>query len=176
MIIRSIEQNSPYLERIREINTESFPIEERMRVDEMYNWNGKSEVLGFFENKELIGFTLILVNEAVVFMVLLAIDRQYRGQGYGSKALTAIKNQFSDRQIVLDYEEVTAHSDNYAQRRSRKQFYFRNGFHETGRYTILSGDRYEIVCSEDNLNETALLDIMALIHRHTPEFDERLVR
>ena len=174
MTIRTIEPSSPYLERIREINTEAFPIEERMRVEEMYNWNGKSEVLGFFKHEELIGFTLILMNEAVVFMVLLAIDRQYRGRGYGSKVLAAIKNQFPDRQIVLDYEEVTEHSENYAQRISRKQFYLRNGFQETGRYTILSGDRYEIVCSEGNLNETALLDIMALIHWHTPEFDERL--
>ncbi len=44
MFIRTIEPNSLYLERIREINREAFPVEERMSVEEMYNWQGKSEV------------------------------------------------------------------------------------------------------------------------------------
>ena len=174
MFIRTIEPNSLYLERIREINREAFPVEERMNVEEMYNWQGKSGVLGFFQHEDLIGFTLILMNEAVVFMVLLAIDRQYRGRGYGSQVLAAIREQYPDRQIILDFEEVTEQSENYAQRVSRKQFYLRNGFHETGRYTKLSNERFEVVCSEGDLNEAALLDIMALIHWHTPEFDECL--
>lgn len=67
MFIRTIEPNSLYLERIREINREAFPVEERMSVEEMYNWQGKSEVLGFFQHEDLIGFTLILMNEAVSF-------------------------------------------------------------------------------------------------------------
>ena len=96
MVIRKIELNSPYREQIRAINTEAFPVEE------MYNWRGRSEVLGFYEDDELVGFALILMNEAVVFMVLLAIDCQYRGQGYGSKALAAIKNEFPDMQIILE--------------------------------------------------------------------------
>ena len=176
MIIRKIELNSPYREQIRAINTEAFPVEERMSIEEMYNWRGRSEVLGFYEDDELVGFALILMNEAVVFMVLLAIDCQYRGQGYGSKVLAAIKNEFPDMQIILDFEEVNENSVNYAQRISRKQFYLRNGFHETGRYTKLGNERFEVVCSEENLNEAALLDIMASIHLHTPEFNKQLFR
>ena len=174
MIVKVIETNSHYLERVREINEDAFPVEERMSVNEMYDWQGKSEVLGFYENEQLIGFTLILTNETVVFIVLLAIDNRYRGHGYGTKALAAIRGQFPNRQIILDFEEVIENSANYAQRVSRKRFYLRNGFHETCRYTILSGGRYEVVCSEKVLDEAALLEIMSLIHKHTPEFDERL--
>lgn len=45
-------------------------------------------------------------------MVLLAIDRQYRGRGYGSQAFAAIREQYPDRQIILDFEEVTEQSEN----------------------------------------------------------------
>ena len=101
MIIRKIELNSPYREQIRAINTEAFPVEERMSIEEMYNWRGRSEVLGFYEDDELVGFALILMHEAVVFMVLLAIDCQYRGQGYGSKALAAIRMKTEMLQIMV---------------------------------------------------------------------------
>ena len=44
---------------------------------------------------------------------------------------------------------------------------------KTGK-TVLNEKNRPFACSEKNLNEATLLEIMSLIHRHTPEFDERL--
>ena len=169
-----IDSNSKLLNKIYEINDEAFPEEERMSVEEMFTFDIASELLGFIVDEKLIGFSLVLLNEKTVFLVLLAIDKSLRGKGYGSRALNAIMQVYPDRQFVLDFEEVMESAENYEQRLSRKNFYLRNGFHETGHFTVLCGERYEVVCTGSVLDEAALYPIMNAIHEHTPEFENRL--
>ncbi len=174
MFIREIYISSPEIEIIRQINEEAFPPDERMPVEEMFTFNIASTLFGFFDEDRIVGFSLVLLNGKTAFVVLLAIDKDLRGKGYGSQALKAMMQECPDKQFVLDFEEVTESAENYEQRLSRKNFYLRNGFYETGRFTVLCGDQYEVVCSGGDLEEIELYPIMSAIHEHTPEFDSRL--
>ena len=174
MRMRSIKQEEPAIEIIQRINEEAFPPDERMSVEEMFSFSIDSEVLGFIIEDEIVGFSLVLMGERTAFVVLLAIDKQFRNKGYGSQALKAMVQAFPDKQLVLDFEEVIETADNYVQRLSRKNFYLRNGFHVTGRFTVLCGGRFEVVCTGAQLDEADLHEIMVSIHEHTPEFECQL--
>lgn len=175
MHFEKIEPQSFALKKVQEINDEAFPPEERMSVEEMFSFAIKTEIYGFYDGTALVGFSLILSNKTTAFIVLLAIDKNIRGHGYGSQALQLIKSIYRDKQIVLDFEEVIDSVDNYDQRVSRKKFYLRNGFHETGRFTVLFNEKYEVVCSDETLQEHGLKNILSAIHQQTPEFEDTLL-
>ncbi len=78
-------------------------------------------------------------------------------------------------QLVLDFEVIDEQAENNTQRVRRKNFYLKNGFHETGHYTMLRDDRFEVVCSGGALREAALKDLLHVIHQHRPEFPDILI-
>lgn len=88
----------------------------------MFTFPIKYEIIGFFNKEILIGFSLLLLNSETVFLVLLAIDKKYSGNGYGSQAFRSIISKYPEKQIVLDFEEVVNTALNYEQRVERKQF------------------------------------------------------
>jgi hypothetical protein len=77
---------------------------------------------------------------------------------------------FSDKQVVLDIEELDPFVENYAQRVRRKSFYLRSGFHETGRYTMFNGKRFEVLCNGGPLDTERFLDLVLLIHDLMPVY------
>ena len=175
MKIVEIDASSPLLEEVRAINEAPFPDVERMPIEVMFTFPIDTDLLGFFHEDHLVGFSLILKNSTTVFVVLFAIDRQHRGKGYGSAAIQQIKARYGGKQVVLDFEEIADGAANYDQRVARKRFYLRNGFHETGHFTVLFGDKYEVVCSEETLDKVGLQSILTAIHQHTPCFEEQLI-
>ena len=52
---------------------------------------------------------------------------------------------YPDLLIILDFEEIDANAENNNQRIRRKNFYLKNGFYETGFYTLLGEIRFEVV-------------------------------
>ncbi len=172
--VKSINLTDKDIKAVEAVNNEAFPEPECMSIGEMFTFPIKSELLGFYDAETLVGFSLLLHNAETVFAVLLAIGRSYRKNGYGSKALQSVIKNYPNKQIVLDFEQVVKTAENYEQRVSRKRFYLRNGFYETGRFTVLFGDKYEVVCSREKLNEESLNEVLAAIHKHTPEFEETL--
>ena len=118
----------------------------------------------------LVGFIWAVSNERCVYIFFLAIAEQYRGRGYGTQAIDGLFRFYSDRQVVLDFEELDPASENYAQRVRRKNFYLRCGFHETGRYTLLGGERFEVVCNGGALDAEGFLDLVLLIHELMPVY------
>ena len=73
------------------------------------------------------------------------------------------------------FEEIDPNAENYAQRIRRKNFYLRNGFHETGHYTLLQEERFEVVCSTGTLHTEAFKDLLVILHANRPEFSDMLI-
>ena len=82
---------------------------------------------------------------------------------------------FSHLQIILDFEIIDESAENLEQRIRRKNFYLRNGFHETGRFTLLNGYRFEVVCNKQELRADAFMELIRVIHQYRPEFPEVLI-
>lgn len=160
-----------------QINEEAFPISERMTFDEIFDLasDTNTDVLGIYCNEKPIGFTVILKNTECGYIYFLAIDHRMRSKGCGGAAIQKMMKLYSELQLVLDFEIIDEKSENNEQRIRRKSFYLRNGFHETGKYTMLRGELFEVVCSGGELNKTALKDLLVIIHKHCPGFSDVLI-
>lgn len=169
--------NSKDKEYFEQINNEAFPVSERLSFDEIFAFasDTNTDVLGIYDDEIPLGFAIILKNSECGYIYFLAIDNRFRSKGYGSAALQKMTEIYSDLQLVLDFELIDENAENYVQRVQRKNFYLRNGFHETGNYTMLGNERFEVVCTNGELCKPALKDLLRILHEHRPEFPDILM-
>ena len=74
------------------------------------------------------GFFYVLTYNDLAYVFYFAIAEQFRGKGYGSHALTELKEKYPDKRIFLAIEQLDPAAENYDERVNRKQFYAHNGF------------------------------------------------
>lgn len=154
IILKAIEGSFPQLEKLAQINADAFPEVERMSVERLMELSAAEDfaLLSVFDGDALVGFTLLGVSNTCVYIFLLAVDKEQRSKGYGSLILQELKKRYAGRQIVLDLEGIDEQAENNAQRISRKHFYLRNGFCETGYFMDYFGIRFEVLCLEEKLS------------------------
>ncbi len=159
-----------------QLNEEAFPPSERMDMQDIFAFEEatNTDLLGIYDGKVPVGFSLLLKNDRCAYLYYLAIDQNFRSQGYGAMALKKIIERYPELQIILDFEELEPDAENLAQRIRRKGFYLRNGFHETGTYTKLWEQRFEVVCSGGEFRREAFQDLLYILHEHREEFPDRL--
>ena len=160
-----------------QINEEAFPLSERISFDEFFAFAAKTgaDILGIYDGMAPVGFFVLLKNTECGYVFFFAIDKSRRSSGYGSAAMKKLIDTYSEQQIILDFEILDENAENYAQRIRRKGFYLRNGFHETGNYTILRGDKFEVVCTGGELNRPAFKELIHILHASFEEFPDMLI-
>lgn len=160
-----------------QINDEAFPLSERMSFSEIFDFasDTNTDILGIYDAENPVGFAVLLKNEECGYVYFMAIDGRIRSKGYGSAAIQKMMDVYSKLQLVLDFEVIDENAENNEQRVRRKNFYLRNGFHETGNFTMLRDERFEVVCSGDGLRKAALEDLLCILHKHRPEFPDVLI-
>ena len=176
LTVRPLTAGDPAAASVSRINEEAFPPAERIPLAEMFGYAERADaaVWGFFENDQPAGFALTLRNDRCVYISYFAIRADLRGQGLGGEALRLLLRQFPGRQPVLDMEPADPESDNYEQRVRRRDFYLRNGVRETGRFTMLRGIRYAVLCAGAELDAAGFEEIVRLNHLLEPEYSEIL--
>ncbi len=162
---------------LNSINEEAFPPSEYMPSEEIFEFakNTDSDVLGIYDGGRLVGFILFLKNEECGYIFFLAVDKNARSKGYGGAALKALADSYPNLQIILDFEEIDENAENIEQRIRRKKFYLRNGFCETGRYTLLRDGRFEVVCNNGPLLVEPFKKLISVIHSQCPFFPDKLL-
>lgn len=120
------------LPEIQKLNTSAFPDIERRPLDPLLNdATGHSKVLAFFDGALFCGFACLLDTKKLSHIIYFAIEPTLRGRGYGSAALKAMCGMEAGKPVLVDIEDENEAAPNNEQRRRRKAFYVRSGFHET---------------------------------------------
>lgn len=176
LTVRRVTKEDPAAAAVSRINEEAFPPVERIPLDEMLAYGEKADaaVWGFFEDALPAGFALTLRNGRCVYISYFAIRADLRGRGLGGEALRLLLRQFPDRQPVLDMEPPDPEAENHVQRERRRAFYLRNGFRETGRFTMLRGIRYAVLCAGGTLDAEGFAGLVRLNHLLEPDYSEIL--
>ena len=112
----------------------AFPKEERPPAFIFFkNANRDTQDLyAYYDNDEFIGFASLTYYKDIVYIFFLAVSENKRNQGYGSKILNLIKEEYKDKVILLCYEEVDDKYPDNEMRIKRKNFYRKNGFIDNG--------------------------------------------
>ena len=112
--------------KIKKLFLTAFPPEERPPFFFLKRKAG--QMLVAKEDGRFLGFVHLVCHKDLVYLFFFALEASHRGQGYGSQILQLVKEQNEGKRIFLAREPLDEQADNAAQRRSRHQFYLRNGF------------------------------------------------
>lgn len=129
---------------IREIYENSFPKEERFDFEilEECSKEPKVTLVGITSDDRIVGMEfLVELPNSITYLMYFAIADICRNQGLGTEAI---------KDLVAEKENVMLCIERPVNRvtRSRKEFYLRNGLHETGVFIEDSGVQYEFLTSK----------------------------
>jgi len=111
------------------------------------------DFFSFYDDERMIGLAYLVSSQNLTFLLYLAVDRSFRSKGYGSQILQWIKGNIAGT-IVLDIDTVREQdAPDYEQRISRKRFYERNGFRDTGDQLLDDEEIYDVLACGDNYNK-----------------------
>lgn len=152
-------------EVLKKINEDSFPKEERIELEMLVRLGNKDsfDFKAVYDVDTLVGFYMVVVHSKSVYVFFLAVDENKRSRGYGSAILKLLQENYKEYQIILDLEQIDEMASNNEQRITRKKFYLRNDFFETGYFMKYHGITFEVLCSNDefDVNDfTKLLEIL----------------
>ncbi len=122
--------NKNQWKEIKEIYMEAFPKSERKPffIIKHSVKIGKAQIITAIENDILQGFAIIIPYKNMIMLDYLAVSHKTRSNGTGSKIMSKLCKQFSDKKIVLLIERIDGNAENNQQRIARRKFYIKNGF------------------------------------------------
>ena len=110
---------------------------------------GHYKCYGFYEYEQLLGYAYFVKTEENIFMDYLAVIPKYRCKGIGSKFISIIKEEFSEKFATLLAEvENPKYSLDEVDRFNRERrilFYLKNGFKTSDIETCVLEDQYSII-------------------------------
>ena len=120
-----------YKKEIKHLYVTAFPKEERAPIFVLYHKtkDKRNHFYAVEDNDECVGLVYTIQDVGMVYVFFLAIVEEKRGQGYGTKVLSTLKEMYPDSVITLMIEDTAdIDADNYTQRIQRLGFYKNNGF------------------------------------------------
>ncbi|MDD2955803.1 MAG: GNAT family N-acetyltransferase [Oscillospiraceae bacterium] len=142
------------LPRVTALMGRSFPANERMPLSTLLHRGGDASCfLAFYDGEEFCGFISLLTWRDITHILFFAMEETLRGKGYGSRALELVQERFAGQRIIADLEKEDGLAVNAGQRRSRKHFYLRHGYHESGISYRWREESYEILIRGGEISE-----------------------
>lgn len=127
-----LKDNKQYNKMAKKLYRTAFPKEERAPFFflKALARKDKAKFYGVCDGDAFVGLVYPIFYKDIVYVFYLAIEKELRGQGYGSKVLLAVKEKYAQKRIILMAEESTPNYSDYEERLRRKNFYYSNGFQE----------------------------------------------
>ncbi len=154
---------------VKKLYIEAFPKEERFPfIYLLYKEKrGHADFIALYDKGVFIGLLYLVYHKDNVFLFFFAVDKFYRGRGYGSKILKALLHKFNDKKVMLFIETTKGKYENIEERINRKHFYEKNGFKDAGFEITEKGVTYELMCSK---NELKIDEVKSLVKKFFGRF------
>lgn len=186
--LRRVRKDSRDYEQVKKLYRRSFPLAERAPFLQLMHWSDghRAQMYALYDESALkrgqcgkenvdsdegarlgesvdewIGLAYFVRYQDILYLFYLAIDESRQGSGYGSALLTAVRRHFTGMRVILNIEEVADTATNYKERRKRKSFYEKNGFHGMG-YTVKElGVVYETLGMGETVTKSEYIALMS---------------
>ncbi len=173
MILKRIDRHYDSIREIRRLYDASFPDDERIPFSRLLNTLSQERVLYACQDDDNdVGLLFLFIDEDLIYLSYIAVEENRRHHGYGSHIIEALRKLHPDYRIVLDIEEVIPDSDNYQERKSRRDFYIHNGFESTGIYYHIYGVDYELLACNGSVTQSQW---HKLIRKHWGSFADTAI-
>ena len=160
--VESITKNSKEVDNIKELFYKSFPKNEQMPLWFLLQKARMDFVdfLAIYDDNVFVGFTYLVTNKNLTFVLYLAVNDKIRSKGYGRRVLSVIKKKYPNNRIILNIEAIDETSSNYEQRVKRKNFYTRNGFKNSNLVIKESKVLYEVMINNNDVTKEEYYDLI----------------
>lgn len=119
------------VKHFNDIYLEAFPKSERYEISTLQKWENKFLKPYFIkENSEIIAICVFIENKESTYILYLAVKKEFRNKGIGTKILDIIKEHYSTNPIIFSIEDPS--SSLIASK--RYNFYLSKGFFDTNFY------------------------------------------
>ncbi len=132
---------------IKSLYKTAFPKDERAPfffIKRRY-LQGRADLLAAFDGDKFTGFCYIVCHGDFAYLFYLAVEENLRGKGTGSGIISLVKEKYAGKTIFLAREPLDKDAENYGQRVSRRAFYLKNGFEDTGLQLKEAGVVYDVM-------------------------------
>lgn len=121
------------------------------------------DFLALVDGEKFAGYMVVQTYKNLAYLFFLAVDGKCRSKGYGSEAIRLFKEKYPAKNHAVDIEMMEENAPNVAQRKSRRNFYLRNGFKVTGLFLNYLGENYEVLSLEDDFDKAGFKEMMGTI-------------
>ncbi len=151
--VKRIKRRNKDYKNIEELMLKSFPKDElfSFRLLNFLSKRRNCNYLSYYDQNKLIGISFTYKYKDLVFILYLAISKEFKNKGYGSKILNIIKENNPNSDLVLNVEPLIEDSINFEERKRRFNFYFKNGFYKTG-YIFKIEPPYDVLSTSKELD------------------------
>ena len=154
MYLKKVDVNTDknLCKQVKRLYLTSFPKYERMpwpvlRLNALRKGIG---LTAYMDGETLRGFTASATVKDMHILLFFAVERSARGQGWGSKILSDVKEEYKN--VVLNIECLEPDAPNYPERLRRFAFYQKNGFHDTFWHVWEVGGKFRVLSTDPILN------------------------
>ncbi|PAD20763.1 GNAT family N-acetyltransferase [Terribacillus saccharophilus] len=160
--------NEENMEGIKKIYNDSFPIEEMVPFNKLVSISNDTDHLfyGLYDDSTLVGMNYLIVKKDMLYVLYLAISKDYQNKGYGQMAINEILKKYSSYRISLNIEEVNPESLNYNQRVKRKNFYQFFGFESQDYLISNEGVTFETMVINGDVSHQEIREIFYELIEH----------
>lgn len=139
--------------RLYRLYQSAFPANEKKPFSMIYSMQKKKKTDIWYceEDGKFVGLVITINGSDKILLDYLAVAKNCRGQGIGSKMLKQMRKQYGDKGLFLEIEVVTKKANNYEERKRRKKFYLSNGMTEMHTFVELFGVDMELLGFDCNL-------------------------
>ena len=147
-----IVKNKVLRAKARALYMEAFPKAERIPwwLLTLNSCRRHVDLTAWVEEDTFCGMTASVTEGNDHFLLFFAVEQSLRGQGYGSKILTQLRNAYDS--VALNVELLDPTAENFLQRQRRFAFYGRNGFVDTGYHVWEIGGKFRVLSTRKQLN------------------------
>lgn len=152
-----IDSNFKDIEKLQNLKEEAFPGLDNVTIEKIISLqeNKNCHAYAAYDNEQLVGFIVYISMDNNVYIAFLAVDKNCRGKGYGTKILTTVMNYYKDKYtnpyFILDVEKPRENAENLGQRKARIKLYERLGFYLTDIAIEYHDDYYLFMTNEENI-------------------------
>lgn len=137
--VEHITEKSRFWEQVNILAKEAFPPEEYLAPSELTKMaqSDNFDFLVLLDDETFVGFMVVMLYENMSYLFFLAVDKNNRDKGYGSRAIETLKAEYPNKTHTVDFEMLDNAASNKEQREKTSLLLFAQRISGNGIVSVL---------------------------------------
>lgn len=160
-ITKAIKHDKITFKQVTDLYRSAFPRQEQAPLAFIINQTKRDTVAfrTFYDDDIFVGFAYTMTFGDVTYLWYLAVRKDIRAKGYGSKIMKYLKDEYADNRIVLNLDVQDENAPDCEIRKKRKNFYAKNGYSPAKFKCNFNRNELDVVCINGEVSADEFLSV-----------------